>query len=414
LSGGSPAAGPGPHAASIPRASTDRRSRLSAHLRAFQEASRSRATLPVMDTAREQSATLALLLRREHNALAEFLAALADFERRRLWVDLGYTSLFHFLRAELHLSKAAAHYRKVAAELIQQVPAVADALREGRLCFTTVVQVAKVATPENCATVLPLFFGLSRRDAMEVVAALQPHPAPPMRTVVTIPTPAPRQLAARREDATASSLPLGSGEDARRDFTPSGSPVELAISETRMATPRPPRSTDVVPLDAEARRFHVTVSKRFLAKLAAATDALAHSHPGASEEEVLEAGLDLLLARDAKRHGLVDRPQKARRPAKPDHIPAAVKRAVYVRDGGKCQYRLASGEVCGGTRRLQYDHVTPRALGGPSTVDNVRLVCASHNRLAARLALGDEVMDRYTSNPRLLATEVRRPARAPP
>jgi hypothetical protein len=175
------------------------------------------------------------------------------------------------------------------------------------------------------------------------------------------------------------------------------SSVELAQSEDPCPAPR---RAEVVPLDADQRRLHLTVSKRFLAKLAAAADALAHTRPGASEEELLEAGLDLLLARAGKRHGLVERPRETREPANPAHVPAAVRRAVYLRDGGKCQYRLASGELCGCTRYLQYDHVPPLALGGRSTVDGVRLACKAHNLRAARLDLGDAVMDRYTSNPR--------------
>jgi hypothetical protein len=175
------------------------------------------------------------------------------------------------------------------------------------------------------------------------------------------------------------------------------SPVELTMSEG----PRPaPRRAEVVPLDADQRRLHLTVSKRFLAKLAAAADALAHTRPGATEEELLEAGLDFLLARAAKRHGLVERPRDTREPANPAHVPAAVRRAVYLRDGGRCQYRLASDELCGCTRHLQYDHVPPLALGGTSTVDGVRLACQAHNLLAARLDLGDALMDRYTSNRR--------------
>jgi hypothetical protein len=162
-----------------------------------------------MDTARELTVTLADLLRRERTALGDFLVALADFDAKRLWVDLGYTSLFHFLRAELHLSKAAAQYRKVAAELLQRVPAVIEPLRDGRLCFTTVIEAAKVLRPENCDIVLPQFFGLSRSDAMEVVAALQPHPAPPTRTVVTTPRPAPRQVSSPcREDPVPASPSL--------------------------------------------------------------------------------------------------------------------------------------------------------------------------------------------------------------
>jgi 5-methylcytosine-specific restriction endonuclease McrA len=239
---------------------------------------------------------------------------------------------------------------------------------------------------------------MSRSDAMEVVAELQPHPAPPIRTVVTTPRSSPRQAASPcGTDPTAAALPLAPDAVRTPGETDRGSPVELAQSEG----PSPaPRRTEVVPLDADQRRVHLTVSKRFLSKLAAAADALAHRHPGASEEELLEAGLDLLLDRAAKRHGLVERPRKAREPANPAHVPAAVKRAVYLRDGGRCQYRLASGELCGCTRYLQYDHVPPLALGGTSTVDGVRLACKAHNLRAARLDLGDAVMDRYTSNPR--------------
>jgi 5-methylcytosine-specific restriction endonuclease McrA len=33
--------------------------------------------------------------------------------------------------------------------------------------------------------------------------------------------------------------------------------------------------------------------------------------------------------------------------------------------------------VCGCTRRIEYDHVQPIALGGTSTIENVRLLCRS-------------------------------------
>jgi hypothetical protein len=57
----------------------------------------------------------------------------------------------------------------------------------------------------------------------------------------------------------------------------------------------------VEPLTADLRRLHVTVSRRFIQNLDAARDALSHSHPGADVETILEAGLDLLLERAAKR-----------------------------------------------------------------------------------------------------------------
>jgi hypothetical protein len=364
-----------------------------------------------MDTPRALTDNLAALLRREHDALAEFLVALAAFDHDRVWIQLGYPSLFDFLHRELRLSRSAAHYRKVAAQLIQQVPAVVEALRQGRLCMTSVVEAARVVTSENCETVLPRFFGRSRREAMEVVAALQPHPAPPTKTVVTSPRPASHATAAR-EGAAAPSLPLSSppGEATRRS---GDSPGEFARGEGQPTSAPPPPPLEVVPLSTEKRRVHITLSKRFLEKLAAATDALSHAHPGASPEDVLEAGLDLVLAQARKRRGLVEKPRKSRAPAKDDRIPAEVKRAVWSRDGGRCQWPLESGGVCGCTRQIEYDHRQPIALGGTSTIENVRLLCKRHNLLAARLALGDRCMDRYTRDPRKPPPDRRPPVMAP-
>src|SRR6266542_6029256 len=82
------------------------RPRFTARPRAFPEGSKTRATLSVMITnARALSARLADLLRAEQVAMADFLLALADFDRRRLWVDLGYASLFAYLHRELGLSR---------------------------------------------------------------------------------------------------------------------------------------------------------------------------------------------------------------------------------------------------------------------------------------------------------------------
>src|SRR6266542_4023599 len=135
--------------------------------------------------AREQSLHLADLLRRERAALAEFLVALAEFDRRRLWLELGHASLFYFLHRELGLAKGPAFYRKTAAELIQRYPEIVEPLRDGRLCLTSVVELSKVITRENRVQVLPRFFELSKREAKAVSAALLPDHAPPRREVVT-------------------------------------------------------------------------------------------------------------------------------------------------------------------------------------------------------------------------------------
>src|SRR5512143_258177 len=142
-----------------------------------------------MSTACDLTIRLADLLRREHGALAEFILALAEFDRKHRWLELGHSSLFYFLHRELGLSKGAAFYRKTAADLIQRFPELVEPLRDGRLCLTSVVELAKVLTPENRADVLPRFFHRSKQEAKAVSAELRPAEAAPHRDMVTAPRP---------------------------------------------------------------------------------------------------------------------------------------------------------------------------------------------------------------------------------
>src|SRR5207244_4238029 len=128
---------------------------------------------------------LADLLRRERAAMADFLVGLAEFDGCKAWMELGYSSLFYFLHRELGLSKGAAHYRKTATDLVQRFPEIVEPLRDGRLCITSIVQLAKVLTPENRYEMLPKFFQRSRRESVAIVAALQPAEVVPHRDVVT-------------------------------------------------------------------------------------------------------------------------------------------------------------------------------------------------------------------------------------
>jgi hypothetical protein len=284
---------------------------------------------------------------------------------------------------ELKLSKSAAQYRKVAAELIQAVPAVVEPLRRGDLCLSTIIEVAKVVRAENSGTVLPRFYGLSRREAEEVVAELQPHPEPPLRTVITT-----LRLTASPAASASAPGPCQAREAPSRIVSSSEEP---ARSPGRDEPPPPPAK--LKPLTAELRRLCVTVSAEFARKLEAAKDA----RPDLTVEQLLEAGLDLVLEKSAKAKGLVDRPQKNPRPSRDDgRVPAHVKREVMKRSGGRCEHVLPSGERCGSRHRCQFHHVVARAKGGKSTVENIKVYCWGHNDIAAREDFGHDVMDRYT------------------
>jgi hypothetical protein len=258
--------------------------------------------------------------------MADFLVALADFDRHRVWERLGHASLFSFLVADLGLSKSAAYYRRSAAELPQDFPEVIEPLREGQLCLSTVGELAKVLTEENRAVLTPRFFGLSAREAQELVAELQPREVPSTKMVVTRVLDQPAAPVRSTQPrltltaAPASALPV----DAHPNVAPLSRVPTSGIADGG-AGRSVSRRDEIEPLTADLRRLHVTVSREFLGELEQARDGLSHAIPNATTEQVLKAALRLLLEKQAKARGHVKRPRTTLAAAAP---PAAVPAGV--------------------------------------------------------------------------------------
>ena len=53
-----------------------------------------------------------------------------------------------------------------------------------------------------------------------------------------------------------------------------------------------------------------------------------------------------------------------------------------------------SGRRCEARKRLECDHIVPVAKGGRTTLENLRLVCRSHNQHLAERELGADFMER--------------------
>jgi hypothetical protein len=191
-----------------------------------------------------------------------------------------------------------AHYRLVATRLVEQFPEVVEPLRDGRLCMSSVIELAKVITEVNRADVLPKFFDKSRQEAKQVAAEIRPAEVVPVRTVVT----------SGRASSTVELELIGV------------SPGTARAQGGRPGAPAP--RTVVEPLTRQESRMHVTVSPAFLSLLKKARAGQSHVQPGATDEQVLTAALELLIEKQEKRKA---------------SVPAKVKREVRARDQGKCQ-----------------------------------------------------------------------------
>jgi 5-methylcytosine-specific restriction endonuclease McrA len=73
------------------------------------------------------------------------------------------------------------------------------------------------------------------------------------------------------------------------------------------------------------------------------------------------------------------------------HIPAAVRREVWQRDGGRCAFVGSAGR-CAERGFLELHHVVPFAKGGEAITTNIELRCRAHNAYEAELSFGSFVL----------------------
>ena len=272
------------------------------------------------------------LAARTRRVAAELVAALAELDRRKLYLPLGYSSLFAYCTRALHLSEHSAYNRIEAARASMSFPSILERLEDGSLTLSAVRLLAPVLTPDNVGRLIDAAQHQSKRDIEVLVAAERPKPDAP--TIVRRLPPPPNHL--------------------ERDAC--------------------------VPLAPERYKIQFTASAEFHARLRRAQTLLRHAVPDGDPSEILSRGLQLLLTHLEKHKAAQTVRPGAPRSAtvRTRHIPAAVKREVWKRDGARCAFVGATGR-CNEEAFLEYHHVVPFAEGGAATTANIELRCRAHN-----------------------------------
>lgn len=326
---------------------------------------------------RDLLAQIRLAAQAERQATAHLIALLVELDARRLYLGEGFSSLFTYCTQALHLSESAAYNRIETARAARRFPIILDLIGQGVVTLTAVRLLAPHLTAENHHEVLESARHKSKRDVELLVARLHPQPDVPA-SVRKLPI-------TRGREQTASVVPPAGG---------TGEPAHIAEPDARSVEPpqnaimqrRPP---EVKPLATERYRIQFTVSRDTYDMLRCAQDLLRHSVPDGDPAVIFERAITLLVTELEKRKtAATDHPRAARSPKVGSRqIPAAVKRIVWERDGGRCTFTGANGR-CSETGFLEYHHVVPFAAGGESTARNVELRCRAHNQYEAERYFG--------------------------
>ena len=122
------------------------------------------------------------------------------------------------------------------------------------------------------------------------------------------------------------------------------------------------------------------------------------SVPDGDLARIIDIAISEKLQRvEAKRFGQTKAPRRDPVDKSPSsrHIPAAVRRQVHARDGGRCAYRDRYGLRCAKRNDLEFHHKHPFGRGGDHSPANLALMCRAHNTLLAEQDYGEDVMARF-------------------
>jgi hypothetical protein len=318
--------------------------------------------------------SLEALIARERDVTAEVIAHIAELDTREVHLREGYRSLYVYCRDALGLSEWEAYARIEVARAARRFPLILDLLADGSVHVTAVKLLAPHITSDNHRQVLESARGKTKLQVQEIVARLAPRPDAPASVRRVAPAlPQPVSLASASFVTLATELP-----DAASPATMAAVPLAL--------TPAP--RARVAPLSPDRYKLQVTIGGGTLERLRCAQDMLGHAIPSGDEAAVLDRALTVLLLELARKKFAYTSSPRPPRGTKTGEPSAAVKRAVWVRDCGRCRFVGAGGHRCDERRFVEFHHLDPKALGGAATVDTIELRCRRHNDYDGQLWFG--------------------------
>ena len=278
---------------------------------------------------------------KERETTTEVLRHLQEMERRRLFAELGFSSLFSYAVKELRYSEDEALRRISAMRLLKELPVIENKIKDGRLTLTNLAKAQTYFRHKKKSS------PLSTEEKLELLEKLE-------------------NKSSRETEK-----------------------ILLALAPTCQGRER------IKSVSPENLEFRFTAPAVLLEKINELKALLAHSHPNASLAELFALTLDLGIEHFLKKRSC--RTQKSSReksdpPVAPmanaheRHIPAPLKREVWQDE--KC-------ENCGGKFALEIDHRIPFAKGGPTSSENLRLLCKSCNQRAAIATFGEKKMEEF-------------------
>jgi 5-methylcytosine-specific restriction endonuclease McrA len=288
--------------------------------------------------------------------------------RRRLFRDLGHSSINQYAIQGLGFSKSRTDDFIRLARQLENLPAVREAVASGELGYTKAREIVSVATPETQDTWLKVAKGTRKELVNEVKKAKRAAKVDPGQGELLPSSPpvvAPRELPVRFQ------MNLTPEQEARRSAL-----VERLHKLGGVPTDRAELMLEALAALLETKELQGQKCPR--GHFPSRPPVQIHVHENAETGRMTvqtDAG-ERELSRAESERMRCDAAVCEHGGRNTTTIPPRVRRKVLARDKHRCR---APG--CGRTRFLEVHHIKPRQNGGGNQPDNLVTLCAACHRL---------------------------------
>jgi len=270
--------------------------------------------------------------------------------RRKLFRDLGHSSINQYAIQELDFCKSKADDFIRLAKKLDDLPAVREAVASGEIGYTKARELVSVATPETQDTWLKAAKGTRKELIHEVKKAKRAAKVDPGQGELL---PSEQPVVAPRELPVCFRINLTPEQEARRSAL-----VERLHKLGGVPSDRAELMLEALAALLETKELQGQKCPR--GHLVSRPPVQIHVELSRAESERMRC--DAAVCEHGGRNTTT--------------IPPRVRREVLARDQHRCQ---APG--CGRTRFLEVHHIVSRQKGGSNQTDNLVTLCASCHRL---------------------------------
>jgi hypothetical protein len=286
-----------------------------------------------------------------------------EVEIRKLYLELGYDSVYQYLTKHLAYAENAAYDRLQAARVLKKNPAIASKIEEGSLKLSQLVKVeqslkqeqkaGKALSPENTQELLSKLENKSLFETEKILACELNQ------------TPKTQQKIKPQKDESVR-LEITLSQEQYELLKKAQSLISHSVSENNLA--------EVISYLAQA----------YIKKIEGPHKASNKNNK--PEPQNLKAAPNLTQV-------FTEKPLKPMLPlqtyktvrGKRKYISLKIRREVFQKAQHCCQYfNPLTGKRCASRYQLQLDHIEPLACGGTDEISNLRVLCGVCNRLEAQ------------------------------